>query len=62
MTRARIASRVQHATGELRFAPRGQGLVEYGLILAVAAIVALVALLVFGDQISAFVSALANAA
>ncbi len=60
--RAEILRRVQGFDIWPRSAQHGQGLVEYGLILAIAAIVAAIALFVFGDQISSFVSALANAA
>jgi Flp pilus assembly pilin Flp len=32
---------------------RGQGLIEFGLILVIAAVVAVVALVVFGEQLAA---------
>ena len=32
---------------------RGQGLIEFGLILGIAAVVAVVALVVFGEQLAA---------
>ena len=38
----------------------GQGLVEYGLILLLAAVVCLVSLLFFGDQLSALLSLIAT--
>lgn len=40
---------------------RGQGLVEYGLILVISAVVCLVALVFFGDQISSFLQLIAGA-
>ena len=39
----------------------GQGLVEYGLILFLAAVVCLVSLLFFGDQLSSLLSLIASA-
>jgi Flp pilus assembly pilin Flp len=38
----------------------GQGLVEYGLILLLAAVVCVVSLLFFGDQLSALLSFIAS--
>jgi Flp pilus assembly pilin Flp len=38
----------------------GQGLVEYGLILALMAIVCVVSLLFFGDQLSSLLSLIAS--
>lgn len=40
----------------------GQGLVEYGLMLAIVAIVAAVCLIFFGDQLSALINMVSNAA
>jgi Flp pilus assembly pilin Flp len=39
----------------------GQGLVEYGLILALMAVVCVVSLLFFGDQLSSLLSLIASA-
>ena len=39
----------------------GQGLVEYGLILVLAAVVCVVSLLFFGDQLSSLLSLIASA-
>ena len=39
----------------------GQGLVEYGLILALVAIVCVVSLVFFGDQLSSLLSLIAQA-
>lgn len=39
----------------------GQGLVEYGLILFLAAVVCAVSLLFFGDQLSSLLSLIASA-
>jgi Flp pilus assembly pilin Flp len=39
----------------------GQGLVEYGLILLIAAIVCVVSLLFFGDQLSSLLSLITGA-
>ena len=41
-------------------APPGQGLVEYGLIMALAAVVCVVSLLFFGDQLSALLTVIAS--
>jgi Flp pilus assembly pilin Flp len=38
----------------------GQGLVEYGLIMLLVAVVCLVSLLFFGDQLSALLSLIAT--
>jgi hypothetical protein len=38
----------------------GQGLVEYGLILALMAVVCVVSLLFFGDQLSSLLSLIAS--
>jgi Flp pilus assembly pilin Flp len=40
---------------------RGQGLVEYGLILALSALVATVVLVFFGGTLSAFLEAIGQA-
>jgi Flp pilus assembly pilin Flp len=39
----------------------GQGLIEYGLILAIIAVVCVVSLLFFGDQLSTLLSLVAAA-
>ena len=39
----------------------GQGIVEYGLILALAVVVCVVSLVVFGDQISSMLRLIASA-
>ncbi len=39
----------------------GQGLIEYGLILALMAVVCAVSLLFFGDQLSSLLSLIASA-
>jgi len=39
----------------------GQGLIEYGLILGVMAIVCIVSLVFFGDQLSSLLSLVASA-
>ncbi len=39
----------------------GQGLVEYGLILIIVAVVCVLSLLFFGDQLSALLSLVASA-
>ena len=41
--------------------PRGQGIVEYGLILSLSALLALVLLLFFGPTLSAFLQAVGDA-
>jgi Flp pilus assembly pilin Flp len=40
---------------------RGQGLIEYGLILAVMAVVCTISLLFFSDQLSSLLSLVASA-
>jgi hypothetical protein len=40
---------------------RGQGLVEYGLILILAIVVCIVSLLFFGDQLASVLSLIASA-
>jgi Flp pilus assembly pilin Flp len=44
-----------------RVAELGQGLIEYGLILAVMAVVCAVSLLFFSDQLSSLLSLVASA-
>jgi Flp pilus assembly pilin Flp len=44
-----------------RFAESGQGLIEYSLILAVMAVVCVVSLVFFGDQLSSLLSLVASA-
>jgi Flp pilus assembly pilin Flp len=41
--------------------PAGQGLIEYGLILGIMAIVCVVSLVFFGDQLSSLLSLIASA-
>ena len=48
------------ARGE-RLGGSGQGLVEYGLILMVMAVVCVVSLVFFGDQLSSLLSLIASA-
>ena len=50
----------QHAPQAIVLRERGQGLVEYILILSLIAIVALVALSFFGSQLSDLLSAIAD--
>jgi Flp pilus assembly pilin Flp len=40
---------------------QGQGLVEYGLILIIVAVVCVLSLLFFGDQLSSLLSLIASA-
>jgi len=40
---------------------RGQGLIEYGLIMVIMAVVCVVSLLFFGDQLSSLLSLIASA-
>jgi Flp pilus assembly pilin Flp len=47
------------AVGPFRAA--GQGLIEYGLILALMAVVCVVSLLFFGEQLSSLLSLIASA-
>ena len=44
-----------------RRSPLGQGVVEYGLILSLSALLAVVLLVVFGGTLSAFLKALGDA-
>jgi Flp pilus assembly pilin Flp len=44
-----------------RAAEAGQGLIEYGLILVIMAVVCVVSLLFFGDQLSSLLSLIASA-
>jgi Flp pilus assembly pilin Flp len=44
-----------------RTAPAGQGLVEYSLILVIIAVVCVISLVFFGDQLSALLSLVASA-
>jgi Flp pilus assembly pilin Flp len=52
-------------TGRARFGwaehRSGQGLIEYGLILALMAVVCMVSLLFFGDQLSSLLSLIGSA-
>lgn len=41
--------------------PRGQGVVEYGLILSLSALLAVVLLVVFGSTLSAVLEAISDA-
>jgi len=41
--------------------PRGQGIVEYGLILSLSALLALILLVFFGPTLSAFLQAVGDA-
>jgi Flp pilus assembly pilin Flp len=47
--------------GSQRPKQAGQGIIEYGLILAIMAIVCVVSLLFFGDQLSSLLSLVAAA-
>ena len=47
--------------GSQRPKQAGQGIIEYGLILAIMAIVCVVSLLLFGDQLSSLLSLVAAA-
>jgi Flp pilus assembly pilin Flp len=54
-------SRSGEAGGRLgRLSDPGQGIVEYGLILALAVVVCAVSLLFFGDQLSALLTFIAS--
>jgi Flp pilus assembly pilin Flp len=44
-----------------RWGESGQGLIEYGLILVIMAVVCVVSLLFFGDQLSSLLSLIASA-
>ncbi len=59
-TRARPAA-TNEAIGRPRRRERGQGIVEYGLILVIAVVVCIVSLVVFGDQIAAMLRLIASA-
>ncbi len=48
------------AVGRRLARQRGQGLVEYGLILALVAIVCVVSLVFFGDELSSLLSLIAS--
>jgi Flp pilus assembly pilin Flp len=50
-----------HPSRPRRSAEAGQGLIEYGLILAIMAVVCVVSLLFFGDQLSSLLSLVASA-
>jgi Flp pilus assembly pilin Flp len=50
-----------HPSRLRRSAEAGQGLIEYGLILAIMAVVCVVSLLFFGDQLSSLLSLIASA-
>jgi Flp pilus assembly pilin Flp len=43
------------------FAERGQGVIEYGLILVIMAVVCVISLVFFGDQLSSLLSLIASA-
>jgi Flp pilus assembly pilin Flp len=45
----------------VRWGESGQGLIEYGLILVIMAVVCVVSLLFFGDQLSSLLSLIASA-
>jgi Flp pilus assembly pilin Flp len=44
-----------------RWGESGQGLIEYGLILIIMAVVCVISLLFFGDQLSSLLSLIASA-
>ena len=44
-----------------RFGESGQGLIEYGLILVIMAVVCVISLLFFGDELSSLLSLVASA-
>ena len=50
-----------HPGDQTRRGERGQGLVEYGLIMVIMAVVCVVSLLFFGDQLSSLLSLIASA-
>ena len=50
-----------HLGGPTRRGESGQGLIEYGLILIIMAVVCVVSLLFFGDQLSSLLSLIASA-
>jgi Flp pilus assembly pilin Flp len=54
-------SRRGEASGQpRRISDPGQGIVEYGLILALAVVVCVISLLFFGDQLSALLAFIAS--
>ena len=55
-----LVQSLRTAHGEL-LSGSGQGLVEYGLILMVMAVVCVVSLVFFGDQLSSLLSLIASA-
>jgi Flp pilus assembly pilin Flp len=59
-TRFRATARAP-ARWRARARQEGQGLVEYGLILFLVAVVCVVSLLFFGDQLSSLLSLIASA-
>jgi Flp pilus assembly pilin Flp len=58
---ARLGVPVAVCHGSRRLKQAGQGIIEYGLILAIMAIVCVVSLLLFGDQLSSLLSLVAAA-
>jgi Flp pilus assembly pilin Flp len=50
-----------HLGDQTRWGESGQGLIEYGLILIIMAVVCVVSLLFFGDQLSSLLSLIASA-
>ncbi|MGD0862164.1 MAG: hypothetical protein ABSA21_05320 [Candidatus Limnocylindrales bacterium] len=58
-----VARGLKRGRGDQRrcAARRGQGLVEYGLILVLAVVVCVVSLLFFSDQLSSLLSLIASA-
>ena len=55
-----MSRRGEAAGGPRRLSDPGQGIVEYGLILALAVVVCAVSLLFFGDQLSALLTFIAS--
>ena len=58
MPRTRPADRA--AGGRRRDRPRGQGIVEYGLVLGLSALLAVVLLVFFGSAVGAFLQAVGD--
>jgi Flp pilus assembly pilin Flp len=55
-----MSRRGEAAGGPRRLSDPGQGIVEYGLILALAVVVCAISLLFFGDQLSALLTFIAS--
>jgi Flp pilus assembly pilin Flp len=60
-SRARVDNRARLSSRARRSGEAGQGLIEYGLILVIMAVVCVISLLFFGDQLSSLLSLIASA-